>query len=62
LIKRYDGKPFELFNLKDDLSETTDLAEKMPGKVKALDAKLVAWLKSVGAKVPKPNPAYKPKT
>ncbi|NQT85962.1 sulfatase [bacterium] len=62
LLKRYDGKPFELFNLKDDLSETTDLAEKMPAKVKALDAKLVAWLKSVGAKVPKPNPAYKPKT
>jgi len=60
LIKRYDGKPFELFNLKDDLSEKTDLAEKMPDKVKELDAKLVAWLESAGAKVPKPNPDYRP--
>jgi arylsulfatase A-like enzyme len=61
LIRRYDGKPFELFNLKDDLSETTDLAEKMPDRVKALDAKLTAWLGHVGAKMPKPNPGYKPK-
>jgi len=61
LIKRYDGKPFELFNLHDDLSETTDLAAKMPDKVKELDAKLVAWLKATGAKVPKPNPNYQPR-
>ena len=61
LIKRYDGKPFELFNLRDDLSETTDLAAKMPDKVKELDAKLVAWLEATGAKVPKPNPDYQPR-
>ena len=62
LIKRYDGRAFELYNLKDDLSEKADLSEKMPEKVKALDAKLVAWLKHTGAKVPKPNPDYKPPT
>jgi len=61
LIKRYDGRPFELFNLKDDLGETTDLSEKMPEKVKQLDAKLTAFLKSAGAKVPRPNPDYKPR-
>jgi len=61
LIKRYDGKPFELFNLRDDLSEKTDLAGKMPKKVKELDEKLVAWLKHTGAKVPRPNPDYNPK-
>ena len=61
LIKRYDGTRFELFNLEKDLSETTDLAERMPDKVKQLDAKLTAFLKSSGAKIPRPNPNYKPK-
>ncbi len=60
LIKRYDGRQFELFNLADDLSETTDLADKMPEKVKELDAKLTAFLTEAGAKLPKPNPNYKP--
>ncbi len=58
LIKRYDGKEFELFNLKDDLGESKDLAAQMPEKVKQLDGKLIAWLKATGAKVPKPNPGY----
>ena len=58
LLKRYDGRQFELYDLGADLSETTDLSEKMPDKVKALDGKLVAWLKATGAKVPKPNPDY----
>ena len=61
LLKRYDGKQFELYNLRDDLSEKTDLAAKMPGKVKELNAKLVAHLKAAGAKVPRPNPDYSPK-
>jgi len=59
LIKRYDGRQFELFNLANDLGETTDLSDKMPEKVKALDAMLAAWLKDTGAKLPKPNPDYK---
>jgi len=58
LIKRYEGKKFELYNLREDLSERNDLAEKLPAKVKELDELLVAWLKQTGAKLPKPNPAY----
>ena len=61
LLKRYDGKTWELFNLKDDLSETTDLADKHPDVVRRLDARLVAHLKTIGAKMPKPNPDYQPK-
>ena len=61
LLKRYDGKTWELFNLKDDLSETTDLADREPDVVKRLDAKLVAWLKAANAKMPKPNPEYQPR-
>ncbi|HUU11819.1 MAG TPA: sulfatase-like hydrolase/transferase, partial [Phycisphaerae bacterium] len=61
LIKRYDAKTYELFNLKDDLSETTDLADREPDVVKRLDARLVAHLKAANAKMPKPNPDYQPK-
>ena len=60
MIKRYEGKTFELFNLKDDLSETNELAQKMPEKVSELDAMLTAWLKKSGAKMPRPNPDYDP--
>jgi len=55
LIKRYEGKTFELFNLKDDLSEENDLSETMPDKVKELDAKLSDWLEATNAKLPIPN-------
>jgi arylsulfatase A-like enzyme len=57
LIKRYEGKTFELFNLKDDLSEENDLSEKMPEKVKELDATLIKWLQSSNARLPRPNPS-----
>ena len=57
LIKRYEGKTFELFNLKDDLPEENDLSEKMPEKVKELDAKLTDWLQTCNAKLPRPNPS-----
>jgi arylsulfatase A len=61
LIKRYEQKEFELFNLKEDLSEKEDLAAKMPEKVRQLDAKLTALLKSTNAKLPKKNPDYRPR-
>jgi len=61
LIKRYESRELELYNLAEDLGETNDLAAKMPRKVRELDANLCRWLESVGAKVPKPNPEYKAK-
>ncbi len=60
LIKRYEGKTFELFNLKDDLSERHDLAATRSEKVQELDAMLKRWLERTGAKLPKPNPDYAP--
>lgn len=59
LIKRYEGPSFELYDLKNDLGETQDLARAMPDGVKALDAELSAWLKHTHAKIPKPNPSYR---
>ncbi|MCP4848059.1 MAG: sulfatase [Verrucomicrobiaceae bacterium] len=58
LLKRYAGKPYELFNLAEDIGEKEELSEKMPDKVKELDAKLGEWLKETGAKVPRLNPDY----
>ncbi len=60
LVKRYEGKAFELFNIKDDLSERHDLFGQLPEKVRELDAKLTAWLTATGAKLPKKNPDYVP--
>lgn len=51
---------FELYNLKEDIGETTNLADKMPEKVKALDGMIDRFLADTHAVTPKPNPSYKP--
>jgi len=58
--RRYEGKAYELFNLKDDLSERYDLSRQLPEKVRELDAQLTAWLKATDAKLPKRNRKYVP--
>jgi len=60
LIEFYDDS-LELYNLKDDIGETNNLAEAMPDKANELRARLHAWRNSVGAKMPTPNPDYDPK-
>jgi arylsulfatase A-like enzyme len=55
LLEFFEDGRLELYNLKDDLSQKVDLAEKDPDRAKALHAKLVAWRESVGAKMPTPN-------
>jgi arylsulfatase A-like enzyme len=54
LIKSYEGKSLQLFNLKDDLAEANDLADKQADKAKELEGLLATWLKDVGAKLPRP--------
>ena len=49
-----DGR-LELYNLKDDLGETKNLAASMPDKAKELHQRLVAWRKEVNAPMPQPN-------
>ena len=67
LIRRFTERPedyeglHELFNLREDLSETTNLATKMPDKVKELDALIDAFVKDTDTLYPQPNPAYKPR-
>lgn len=61
-LLRWFGNPntHELFNLREDISEAHNLAEKMPDKVKELDVLIDGFLQDTGASYPRPNPAYKP--
>ena len=52
-----DGKQ-ELYHLKQDLSETTNLAAKMPQKAAELQHKLAQWRIETGAALPQKNPEF----
>ena len=60
LIEFYHYDQVELYNLAVDPGERNNLAEKQPDKLKQLRAKLTAWQKQLGAKMPVPNPDYQP--
>ena len=54
-----DGKhAYRLYNLREDLGETKNLAADQPERVKQLDALIEAFLKDTGAVLPEPNPNY----
>jgi arylsulfatase A-like enzyme len=59
LIEFYEEDTAELYNLRSDPGEQNNLAQKMPEKLRELRLKLAAWQKSVGAKMPQRNPAWK---
>ncbi len=60
LIRWFEaGVPRELYNLRDDIGETQNLAEAQPEKAKELDALIDGFLTATGALVPKANPAFK---
>lgn len=60
LIEWYEDGALELYNIPQDISEKTNLADQQPDRVKALHAKLIAWRKEVGALMPTPNPDFGP--
>lgn len=55
LIEKYTGS-VELYNLAEDVGETTNLAGEMPMKALQLREKLDRWRARVGALSPTPNP------
>ena len=61
----YDGEEqahrYELYNLKDDIGETVNLAEAMPEKVEALDAMIQEHLDEADVLVPIKNPRFNAK-
>ena len=61
LIEYFEDGRLELYNLKEDIGEHNNLAQKMPEKAGQLHALLKRWRISVNAPVPTElNPAYNP--
>jgi arylsulfatase A-like enzyme len=59
LHEYFESGDLELYNLKDDLGETTNLAESNSSKAKELHNELLAWRKEIAAPVPtEPNPRF----
>jgi arylsulfatase A-like enzyme len=61
LVEFYEDMHVELYNLKDDLGETADLAKRTLAKAEELRKRLDAWRRAVGAQMPTPNSDHKPK-
>lgn len=60
LIETFDPEGLELYNLAEDLGETSNLIATETGKVEELSRELDAWRKAVGAEMMHPNPDYDP--
>lgn len=58
LLEYYEDKHVELFNLKDDLGETTNLADRLPQRTQELREQLQRWRDEVGAHEPTRNPRF----
>ena len=54
LMEFFEDGSLELYNTRDDLSETKNLAAALPDKTKELHTLLVAWQHAVNAPIPKP--------
>lgn len=59
-IEYYDTGDRELFHLKTDVGETTDLATKEPQRIAAMSAMLARWKKELAVQDNTPNPRFDP--
>jgi len=60
LIEFYADSRIELYDLAADIGEQNNLAEPRADRAAQLREELHAWLKSVDAQMPRPNPDYDP--
>jgi arylsulfatase A-like enzyme len=60
LLEFHEDGRLELYNLRDDVGEEHNLAEKMPDRAAALRRQLESWRKQIGAKMPRPNADRRP--
>ncbi|MBM3236741.1 sulfatase [Candidatus Poribacteria bacterium] len=60
LIEFFEDGRLELYNLRGDVSEEHNIAKDKPDITQKLKEMLVDWREKVEAKIPEPNPDYKP--
>jgi len=61
LVEMYEDGSLELYNLKNDVGERSNLVAAMPAKARELHTRLVAWRKAIpNLQMPQPNPKYDP--
>lgn len=58
LIEFFEDGRLELYNLRDDLSETTNLAGDEPQRAREMLERLAAWRRDVQARIPQPDADY----
>jgi arylsulfatase A-like enzyme len=60
LIRFFEDGHEELYNLKEDIGETKNLADEEPEKRAELSGLLTGWQGEIEALIPQPNPDYVP--
>jgi arylsulfatase A-like enzyme len=60
LIEHFEDERLELFNLREDEAEESDLSAREPDRTRRLHALLSEWRREVEALIPRPNPNYRP--
>lgn len=56
LVELYDEDKTELYDLSEDISEKTDVADRFPDRVKGMQHELKAWCEDNNAQYNRPNP------
>ncbi len=62
LIEFYEDMHVELYNLRDDVGETRNLAATKPELVVKLRKRLHSWRLAMNAQMPTPNPNHEKRT
>ncbi|MEE1550866.1 MAG: hypothetical protein V1244_04485, partial [Nitrospinaceae bacterium] len=60
LIEFFESGHVELYNLRDDIGEEDNLADKLPEVRDRLKGLLKAWQEEIEAKIPEENPDFEP--
>jgi arylsulfatase A-like enzyme len=61
LMEYFEDNRLELYNLKEDIGERNNLAEKMPEKARELRAMMLAWRRETKAPMPTKNEQFRKK-
>ncbi len=62
LVEHFEDGQLELFNLREDIGEQHNLAQRMPERAAELRFALRQWLRAVDAPMPRPNAEQPPRS